>query len=97
MIKKLAEAERHAQAMSEENANLALELNLRPGAKQLHSLQRQVQALQRQLARAKDRCETHTSAMPDLQDRNLGESGQDPFPPPLLEHAHAQTLSALER
>ena len=80
MIKKLAEAERHAQDMSEANANLALELNLRPSAKQLHSLQRQVQALQRQLARARDRCETYDGVMPALEDLTIGESSQDSFP-----------------
>ena len=76
MIRKLAEAERHAQAMSEENANLALELKLLPSAKQLHSVQRQVLALQRQLARAKDRCETYDSATSASEDLTVGETAR---------------------
>ena len=76
VIRKLAEAERTAQALSEENANLALELNLRPSTKQVHSLQRQVQALQRQLARAKARCQEHDGTMPTPDDPPLGESCQ---------------------
>ena len=62
--------------MSEENANLVLELNLRPSTKQVHSLQRQVQALQRQLARAKARCQEHDGAMPTPEDPPLGEPCQ---------------------
>ena len=76
MIRKLAEAERSAQAMSEENANLVLELNLRPSTKQVHGLQRQVQALQRQLARAKSRCQEHESNMQTPEDPPLGEPCQ---------------------
>lgn len=74
MIRKLAEAERTAQAMSEENANLTLELNLRPSTKQVQSLQRQVQALQRQLARATACCQEHDGAMPTPDDPPLGEA-----------------------
>ncbi len=59
--------------MSEENANLAMELNMRPSTKQVHSLQRQVQALQRQLARAKACCREHNIAMPTPEDSPLGE------------------------
>ena len=81
MIRKLAEAERTALVVSEENANLALELNMRPSIKQVHSLQRQVQAQQRQLARAKARCQEHDIAMPTPEDPPLGESRQNHAPP----------------
>lgn len=47
--RRVAEAEKRAQALEQENAGLVLELNGRPSVKQLGSLQRQVDALQRRL------------------------------------------------
>ena len=76
MIKKLAEAERKSQTLSEENANLMLELNLRPSSKHVHGLQRQVQALQRQLARSKARCQDHDDSMPAPEESTLGKLPQ---------------------
>lgn len=73
-IKKMAEAERKAQALSEENANLVLELNMRPSVKQVISLQRQVAALQRQLARSQARSLEHEAAYPETEGTPLGEA-----------------------
>ena len=76
MIKKLAEAERKSQSLSEETANLMLEMNLRPSTKQVHSLQRQVRALQRQLARSKARRQDHDDSMPAPEESSLGKLPQ---------------------
>ena len=76
MIKKLAEAERKSQTLSEENANLMLELNLRPSTKQVHGLRRQVQALQRQLARSKARRQGPDDSMPAPEESCLGKLPQ---------------------
>ncbi len=65
MIKKMAEAERKAEALSEESANLMLELNMRPTVKQVHGMQRQVAALQRQLARSQARSPRHAAENPE--------------------------------
>lgn len=61
----MAEAERRAQALSEENAALVLELSQRPSMKQVHGLQRQVQALQRQLARLRGTGQDQGPAAPE--------------------------------
>ena len=61
----MAEAERRAQALSEENASLVLELSQRPSMKQVQSLQRQVQALQRQLARLRKTGQEQGPAAPE--------------------------------
>ena len=73
-IKKMAEVERKAQALPEENVNLVLELNMRPSVKQVHSLQRQVAALQRQLARSQARGLEHEAADPETEGTPLGEA-----------------------
>ena len=72
-IRKIAEAERRAQALSEENACLVLELNQRPTVKQVHGLQRQVQALQRQLARLRGTDQDCAPAAPEHAPASAGE------------------------
>ena len=69
----MAEAERRAQALSEENASLVLELNQRPSVKQVHGLQRQVQALQRQLARLRGSGQDQGPAAPEHAPASIGE------------------------
>lgn len=46
----MAEAERRAEALAEENASLVLQLNARPTVKAFGALKRQLEALERQLA-----------------------------------------------
>jgi len=46
----VAEAERRAEALGEENESLVLQLNLRPTVKAFGALKRQLEALERQLA-----------------------------------------------
>lgn len=95
----MAEAERRAQALTDENAGLVLKLGQRPSAKQVHRLQRQVQALQRQLALCKARCEGHDTGNPTPEDALLGEFLLPRFAPltvPILEPSCSPELLALE-
>lgn len=52
--RRAAEWERKAERLAEENAALILEIESRPSSREVRSLQRQVEILERQLARAKD-------------------------------------------
>ena len=48
--RKVAEAERRAEVLAEENASLVLQLNARPTTKAFGNFKRQVESLERQLA-----------------------------------------------
>ena len=69
----MAEAERRAQALSEENACLVLELSQRPSMKQVQGLQRQVHALQRQLARLRGAGQDQGPAAVEHVPASIGE------------------------
>lgn len=85
--RKVAEAERRAEALAEENASLVLQLNARPTTKAFGSLKRQLESLERQLAQSQ-------AASADISLGMCIESA-DAYDGAMTAHVHAFLLSLL--